>query len=113
MLREQTSLLLGQPRAKPATDVQDAPGIDAIRYENEGLIARAGGRMEAAGDLFQQAVRRWESLGHSVWLARALHMRAAVLEAAGDPDAAGADRARRDQVLTAIGAPAGALAESG
>lgn len=113
ILRDQTSLLLGQLRSDPAVPVQDSAEVEAIRFENDGLVARAAGRMESAGGLFEQAVRRWESLGHTVWLARALHMRAAALEAAGDPDAAGAARARRDEVLAAIGAPSGALAESG
>jgi class 3 adenylate cyclase/tetratricopeptide (TPR) repeat protein len=110
-LRDQASILLEQPRSESTVATQDTPEVEATVLENEGLRARAEGRLEPACRALDRSILCWEHLGSTVWLARALHLLATTKEGAGDAEAALAARARRDDVLAAIAAPPSALAE--
>ncbi|MEP6759666.1 MAG: adenylate/guanylate cyclase domain-containing protein [Actinomycetota bacterium] len=77
----------------------------AIAAENEGIAAWVAGDHAGAIAAFEFAVDRWEALGLTVWLARALRMRAAALRASGDRARAAAADGRADAVVSDISMP--------
>ena len=79
---------------------------EAIAYEVRGLVAIRGRRMDRASDAFAAAVDRWDLLGTTAWLARALALQAHATRARGDHRAAGALDRRAARVLDTLRTPA-------
>jgi hypothetical protein len=80
--------------------------VEAILAENAGLADLSAGRVEEATAAFALAVERWRRLGLTVWLGRALSLRAAAAERAGDRAAAEPPLAQAGDVLDRIRTPA-------
>jgi len=96
------------PRGRPEAEQTDAEA-DAVGLETEGLRLLPRDP-PAAAEVLQRAAERWRSLGLTVWLPRALALRAAALERAGGARAAAAARREAAWALDALGTPAAARA---
>jgi hypothetical protein len=83
--------------------------VRAILEENRGLAAERRGEALEAADAYASAAACWEELGFTVWLARALLLRARSLRAARRAADARRSEERARAVLAAIAAPKGAL----
>ena len=79
---------------------------EAIGYEVRGIVATRAGRLDRASDAFGAAVERWELLGTTAWLARALAMQAHVARARGDRRAGATLDRRAARVLDTLRTPA-------
>ena len=95
----------------PAAPVDDAvthvdPEVAAVTAETEGIAALRRDDARAAVAALDDAVRHWESVGLTVWLARALSLRADALRATGDRTPAAASLNRARAVLDAVRTPA-------
>jgi class 3 adenylate cyclase len=90
------------PPSGPEADIEAA----AIAAENDGLVALLDGRATAAAATFAQAVERWQQLGSTIWLARALSLQAAGTGHAGNTRGAGRLGSRADGILDQIRTPA-------
>jgi tetratricopeptide (TPR) repeat protein len=107
----QALLLSGsRPSSTKAVRSSTNPEVLGLRFENRGLADLARGHPDRADAAFESAVRAWESLGSTVWLARALRWRAQALRSLRRHRAARAAERRADEVLAAIQAPVSALA---
>jgi hypothetical protein len=80
--------------------------VAAIAAENDGLVTLLDGRAAAAAAAFALAVERWQQLGSTTWLARALSLQAAATDRAGNPRRAGRLGSRADSILDQIRIPA-------
>jgi class 3 adenylate cyclase/tetratricopeptide (TPR) repeat protein len=103
---DQALLLSGRkprPRRRPSSDVTAA----AIETENHGLASMLEDDDEQAATSFGEAVERWQALGWTVWLARALAMRGEALRRTGDRRLASTAFARARRVLDRLETPAG------
>jgi hypothetical protein len=104
---EQARILAGRPPAglpppAPPNEVE----VEAIQTESNGLAALTQGRTEEATAAFSLAVERWQRLGFTVWLGRALSLHATAARQAGDHPAAEQLLARAGDVLDRIKTPA-------
>jgi class 3 adenylate cyclase len=90
------------PTPGPEADIE----VTAIAAENDGLVTLMDGRAAAAAAAFALAVERWQQLGSSTWLARALSFQAAATDHAGNPRRAGRLGSRADSILDQIRTPA-------
>jgi class 3 adenylate cyclase len=90
------------PAPGPEADIE----VAAIAAENDGLAAILDERATAAAAAFALAVQRWQQLGSTAWLARALSLQAAATDHAGDPRRAGRLGSRADSILDQIKTPA-------
>ena len=102
--RRQTALLRGRS-LKGRVVAEPAGEAAAIAAENDGIGAWLAGDQTGAIAAFELAVERWEGLGLTVWLARALRMRAAALRACGDRARAAAADGRADAVVSELAMP--------
>ncbi|HWO71551.1 MAG TPA: adenylate/guanylate cyclase domain-containing protein [Actinomycetota bacterium] len=96
------------PGARPEAEQTDAEA-DAVGLETEGLRLLPRDP-PAAAEVLQRAAERWRSLGLTVWLPRALALRAGALERAGGVRAAAAARREAAWALDVLGTPAAARA---
>ena len=104
---EQARILAGRPPAglpppAPPNEVE----VEAIQTESNGLAALTQGHTEEATAAFSLAVERWQRLGFTVWLGRALSLHATAARQAGDHPAAEQLLARAGDVLDRIKTPA-------
>ena len=106
---EQARLLAGGGRAARRPRASATAEVRAILEENRGLAAERRDEALEAADAYASAASCWEELGFTVWLARALLLRARSLRAARRPADANRSEARARTVLAAIAAPEGAL----
>jgi class 3 adenylate cyclase/tetratricopeptide (TPR) repeat protein len=90
----------GRPRPVGGTE------REAIAHEVRGIVATRAGRLDRAADAFDVAVERWELLGSTAWLARALALQAHVSRALGDRRAAATVDRRAARVLDTLRTPA-------
>lgn len=79
---------------------------EAIGHEVRGIVAIRAGRVDRASDAFGVAVERWELLGTTAWLARALALQAHAARVRGDRRAAAALDRRAARVLDTLRTPA-------
>jgi tetratricopeptide (TPR) repeat protein len=100
----QARAFLGERLDRPEGEA-DAE-VAAVRDETAGIVAMGRGDRAGAIQAFDEAIERWTALGSTVWLARALAMRADALQATGDRARAAASRGRSRAVLEQIGMPA-------
>jgi class 3 adenylate cyclase/tetratricopeptide (TPR) repeat protein len=80
--------------------------VEAIVAESDGLVALMEGRTEAATAAFALAVQRWQQLGLTVWLGRALSLQAEAVRRADDLRRAGRLGLQAGDVLDRIKTPA-------
>ena len=102
--RAQAALLAGSS-VRTSASVSADPGVAAIVSETAGIAAFLRADHQTVIHSFDVAVNRWEPLGATSWLARALSLRAAAFHGAGDRarGAASIDRARA--TLDVLGVP--------
>jgi hypothetical protein len=95
-LRAQAKLLAGTSRTSVPAPASADGEAGAVADETDAIAAVHRGDHAAAIASFDRAVERWQALGTTSWLARALAMRARALGATGDRARAAAslDRAR-------------------
>ena len=103
--RAQAALLAGSSVRTPASVSAD-PGVAAIVSETAGIAAFLRADHQTAIHSFDAAVDRWEPLGATSWLARALALRAAAFHGAGDRARAAASTDRARDTLDVLGVPA-------
>jgi hypothetical protein len=89
-------------RARPAGGTER----EAIGHEVRGIVATRAGRLDRASDAFGEAVERWELLGTTAWLARALALQAHVCRAQGDRRGAATFDRRAARMLDTLRTPA-------
>ena len=94
------------PAARADDDGHVDPEVAAVTAETEGIAAMRRDDARAAVPALDDAVRHWESVGLTVWLARALSLRADALRATGDRTPAAASLNRARTVLDALRTPA-------
>ncbi len=101
----QARLLTGGPERPQGRRAHADGEVLAIRDENEGL--RALGRTDpvAAAGAFAAAVRNWEGLGVTVWLARSLALLATAQRQGREPGRARSSLAQARRVLDRLGTP--------
>ena len=80
--------------------------VEAIVAENDGLLALFEGRTEVATAAFALAVERWQQLGLTVWLGRALSLQAEALRRSGGHRRAARLDSRATNVMDRIKTPA-------
>jgi len=80
--------------------------VEAIVAETDGLLALFDGRTEAAAIAFALAVERWQQLGLTVWLGRALSLQAEAARRSGDHRRAARLQSRTTNILDRIKTPA-------
>jgi hypothetical protein len=106
---DQAHVLSGRRISVRGTPRRASPEVQAMVEENRALLALRSGDAEEAAEGFHRAIVRWEDLGLTVWLARALAFRADALRAAKRSAQARRMESRAAEVLAAIEAPRGAL----
>jgi class 3 adenylate cyclase/tetratricopeptide (TPR) repeat protein len=92
-------------RSSAAVVPTQEPEVAAVVAETTGVAALLGGHPREAAVALESAVERWQGLGSTVWLARALALRAEALRAAGDRVRAAASIGRVGAVLDEVGTP--------
>jgi hypothetical protein len=102
---DQALILTGGCAAQPRPG-RGRHRVAAIAAENDGLVALLDGRAIVAAAAFALAVERWQQLGSTTWLARALSLQAAATDHAGNPRRAGRLGSRADSLLDQIKTPA-------
>jgi class 3 adenylate cyclase len=102
---DQALILTGAPVGGPTPEPEADFEATAIAAENDGLVALLDGRAAAVAAAFAEAVGRWQQLGITTWLARALSLQAAATDRAGNPRQAGRLGSRADSILERIGTP--------
>ena len=80
--------------------------VAAVVSETTGIAALLRADHQKAIHSFDVAVDRWEPLGATSWLARALSLRAAAFQGAGDRARAAASTDRARDTLDVLGLPA-------
>ncbi len=102
---DQALLLSGR---KPRSHRRPSAGVtaSAIEAENRGLAGLLEDADGGAIVAFEDAVQRWQSLGWTVWLARALALQAEALRREGDRRGASQAIARARRVLDRLQTPA-------
>ena len=103
--RAQARVLAGRPAPSPVAGVPSGEA-DAIDAETAGIAALRSGDAHAATVAFDLAVDRWQALGITAWLARALAMRTHALRNAGDRAGATASLGRARAVAAQLSIPA-------
>lgn len=103
---DQALIMTGRPPAGRLPEGAREIEVEAIVAESGGLVATFEGRTEAATAAFALAVERWQQLGFTVWLGRALSLQAEAVRRAGDLGRAGRLRSRTGNVLDRIKTPA-------
>jgi hypothetical protein len=96
----------GDARVQPHTTVVPDPEVAAIVAETAGMAALLRADARTAVVALDAAVQRWEPLGQTSWLARALSLRASALHATGDRTPAAASMSRARAVMDAVRIPA-------
>jgi len=103
---DQALILTAQQPSTPLAEDPKEIEVEAIEAENDGLVALLEDRAEEAAAGFSLAVERWQQLGFTVWLGRALALQAATSRRAGDDRSAERLLARAGNVLDRIKTPA-------
>jgi len=81
---DQALIMTGRPLAGLLPEGARESEVEAIVAESDGLVALLEGRTEAATAAFALAVQRWQQLGLTVWLGRALSLQAEAVRRADD-----------------------------
>jgi hypothetical protein len=104
---DQTLIMARRPpvRLQPEERVMEVE-VEAIVAESGGLVALSEGSTAAAAAAFAAAVERWQPLGLTVWLARALSLQAEAARRAGYRRRAGRLQSQAGTVLNRIKTPA-------
>jgi class 3 adenylate cyclase/tetratricopeptide (TPR) repeat protein len=103
---DQALIMTGRPLAGLLPEGAKEIEVEAIVAESDGLAALLEGRTEAATAAFALAVQRWQQLGLTVWLGRALSLQAEAVRRADDLRRAGRLRSQAGSVLDRIKTPA-------
>ncbi len=106
--RAQAALLAGRPAgriAAYATAGKEAE-VAAVVAETAGIAALLRDDFRMAVDALDVAVERWTAFGSTVWLARALSLRATALRATGDRARAAASVGRARATMDEVKIPA-------
>jgi class 3 adenylate cyclase/tetratricopeptide (TPR) repeat protein len=93
------------PAGRPQEGAMETE-VEAIVAENDGLLALFEGRTEVATAAFALAVERWQQLGLTVWLGRALSLQAEALRRSGGHRRAARLDSRATNVMDRIKTPA-------
>jgi class 3 adenylate cyclase/tetratricopeptide (TPR) repeat protein len=80
--------------------------VEAILAESDGLVALLQGDTEAATSAFALAIQRWQQLGLTVWLGRALSLQAEAVRQGRDSRRSRRLRSRAASILDRIKTPA-------
>jgi hypothetical protein len=80
--------------------------VEAILAESDGLVALLQGDTEAATSAFALAIQRWQQLGLTVWLGRALSLQAEAVRQSRDSRRSRRLRSRAASILDRIKTPA-------
>jgi class 3 adenylate cyclase len=104
--RDQALIMTRRPPAESLPEGAREIEVEAIVAESDGLLALFDGHTEAAAAAFALAVERWQQLGLTVWLGRALSLQAEAVRRSGDHRRAARLQARTANVLDRIKTPA-------
>jgi class 3 adenylate cyclase len=103
---EQQQLLSGAAQSATLAPMPtDLAETHATAAENDGLRLLRAGSFADAADMFGAAAERWETLGATVWLARAVAWQAESLRRAGLDETAAEVTEPLGALLTDLGAP--------
>jgi tetratricopeptide (TPR) repeat protein len=102
---DQALIMTGRPVAGLLPEDAREIEVEAIVAESDGLVALLEGRTPAATAAFALAVQRWQQLGLTVWLGRALSLQAEAVRRADDLRRAGRLRSQAGNVLDRIKTP--------
>jgi class 3 adenylate cyclase/tetratricopeptide (TPR) repeat protein len=102
---DQALIMTGRPLAGLLPEGAREIEVEAIVAESDGLVALLEGRTEAATAAFALAVQRWQQLGLTVWLGRALSLQAEAVRRADDLRRAGRLGFQAGNVLDRIKTP--------
>jgi tetratricopeptide (TPR) repeat protein len=103
---DQALILTGRPPGTPPPHTPPSEvEVEAVRAESNGLAALSSGRTGDATAAFALAVRQWQQLGLTVWLARALSLQATAARRGGDVSDADRLLARAGEVMDRVKTP--------
>ena len=104
--RDQALILSRRPPAGSLPAGAREIEVEAIVAESDGLLALFEGRTEAATAAFALAVERWQQLGLTVWLGRALSLQAEAAHRSGGHRRAARLQSRTANILDRVKTPA-------